>query len=142
MTPRLLPIGWWPAWVMDRDFPRSHREDPAGGRSARRLGRCRLGQGRAIAKALVDGRLQCGCLIGRDFRLSHDADADAIPCDALGREAHPDDERSPFDEVIGDAAALAFPPAARVVAVRAIVAHDPDPPALHLVMPLIIATEM
>src|SRR5262249_9939503 len=78
-------------------------------------------------------------LIGGDLRLSHDGDADAVPSDTLGGEAHPDDERASLDEVERHTPALSFPPASRVVAVVAVVAHHPNFARLDLIERLVFA---
>src|SRR5262249_10192357 len=95
-----------------------------------------------LAEALCDGRLQEGGLLGPGLWLSPYHDADAIPRDPLVREAHTDDEGSALDEIGGDSAAFALPPAAGIVAVVAIVAHHPHFAGLDLIRPLVVTTQV
>src|SRR5262249_37867065 len=86
-----------------------------------------LRNGRALAQTLLEGRGERRLLRSGENGSAHHVHEETILRDrAAGTEAHPDEHRAALDVLEGDARAETAAPAARVVAVVAVVAHDPD----------------
>src|ERR1019366_7634014 len=98
---------------------------PSAARSRRSLRQRGGGDGRAVLEAVFKLRLEAGRARGKP-RASHDRSPLARPVHAVVAHAQPHEEGAAAYVLERDAAALAAEPHARVVAVVAVVAHDPD----------------